>query len=185
MTTFPTNAAGLASVAPHGIDHARPLRIDVPAHPTEPPTVDGHPPGGPSGYAPQVLSVADQRISAPDPARIPDPSVPDPTHPPAPSAPDPARPAAASAPTAATSFTVPDSYGVPRHSVSLVDTSDPHILAGPQGQRFIVRGERAYPVRDDRGNGTWRAYDAHNPSRPSYPVRLNEQGKWQSHNESD
>ncbi|WP_168793217.1 hypothetical protein [Paraburkholderia aromaticivorans] len=77
-------------------------------------------------------------------------------------------------PTAYELETVPQLYG---------PSSTPGVYVDPaNGQKFILADGRGFPVQYDKSNGTYRIYDRTNPTRPSYPVRINPAtGKWEIH----
>ncbi|ACD19564.1 helix-turn-helix domain-containing protein [Paraburkholderia phytofirmans] len=82
-----------------------------------------------------------------------------------------------------------NSYG------SLATYADPHVVPGSlrrgaqpgiledsKGDRYIELGGKAYRVRFDRDNDTWRVFDPAASWRPQYPVRLNEKtNTWEVH----
>lgn len=51
------------------------------------------------------------------------------------------------------------------------------------GSAYIPANDRTYPVRYDRDNGTWRVYRPDAPTKPQYPVRMDELGNWALHRE--
>lgn len=56
---------------------------------------------------------------------------------------------------------------------SLHPGSQRGILLDSKGDRFIELGGKAYHVRFDSDNGTWRVFNKEAPWKPQYPVRLN------------
>ncbi|MFM0054162.1 ArsR family transcriptional regulator [Paraburkholderia phytofirmans] len=60
--------------------------------------------------------------------------------------------------------------------------AQPGILEDSKGDRYIELGGKAYRVRFDRDNDTWRVFDKTASWRPQYPVRLNEKtNTWEVH----
>ncbi|SAK79708.1 Helix-turn-helix domain of resolvase [Caballeronia pedi] len=57
---------------------------------------------------------------------------------------------------------------------SLHQGSRPGVLEDAKGDRFIELGGKAYHVRFDNDNSTWRVFDKENRYRPQFPVRLDE-----------
>ncbi len=54
-------------------------------------------------------------------------------------------------------------------------------LTGEGGQHYVKIGDDVYPVRHDKDDSTWWAYDRDNPWRPSYPLSLDSNNQWQVH----
>ncbi|MEM5372567.1 ArsR family transcriptional regulator [Paraburkholderia azotifigens] len=80
---------------------------------------------------------------------------------------------------------------------SLANYADPNVVPGKlqpgsqagvlqdsKGDRFIELGGKAYHVRYDSDNGTWRVFDKSAPWKPQYPVRLNAATRaWEVHSD--
>lgn len=58
------------------------------------------------------------------------------------------------------------------------------VMVDQQGQNFITMDGQPFAVKYDKDNGTWRVYDRNNPWRPSFPVRVNEEGVWEPHSDT-
>ncbi|MDR5784264.1 hypothetical protein QCE63_33100 [Caballeronia sp. LZ065] len=79
---------------------------------------------------------------------------------------------------------LPSSY---RYDASITQStpgSAPGVMVDQQGQNFITMDGQPFAVKYDKDNGTWRVYDRSNPWRPSFPVRVNEQGIWEPHSDT-
>lgn len=76
---------------------------------------------------------------------------------------------------------VPATYAVtPRRNLQ-ADSSSPGIFRDEKGQTYIQAADQNWPVRYDKDNATWRAYQPNDPAKPQYPVSLDERGNWQIH----
>lgn len=79
---------------------------------------------------------------------------------------------------------LPDDYAVQPTPAALKPASGQQgVLVDNDGRRYITRDGKTYPARFDKDNGTWRVWQDANPYRPQYPVRLDDQGNWQVHND--
>ncbi|HEY4352650.1 MAG TPA: hypothetical protein VGN31_15570, partial [Paraburkholderia sp.] len=54
----------------------------------------------------------------------------------------------------------------------------PAMLTDENGQNFVAIDGRAYPARYDKNTATAQVYDANNPWKPTYPLRLNSNSEW-------
>ncbi|WGS51096.1 hypothetical protein LFL96_06220 [Paraburkholderia sp. D15] len=52
-----------------------------------------------------------------------------------------------------------------------------------KGNAYINANDRAYAVRYDRDNGTWRLHHSAEPAKAQYPVRSDGRGNWEIHHE--
>lgn len=85
------------------------------------------------------------------------------------------------APERAMPLDVPATYAVtPRRNLQ-ADSSSPGIFRDEKGQTYIQAADQNWPVRYDKDNATWRAYQPNDPAKPQYPVSLDERGNWQIH----
>lgn len=57
------------------------------------------------------------------------------------------------------------------------------VLRDDKGQAYIDVSGKTYPVRYDKDNGTWRVNNPDDPAKFQYPVRQDEQGNWQVHDD--
>ncbi|MFM0161328.1 hypothetical protein [Paraburkholderia sediminicola] len=95
-----------------------------------------------------------------------------------------ARAPGTSAPsTSGTQFDVPAQYASKPAGNLQADPHSPGVFRDDKGQAFIRSGDQTWPVRYDRDNGTWRVYNPDNPTKYQYPVRADENGNWQVHND--
>ncbi|MGA9916488.1 MAG: hypothetical protein WBR17_28530 [Paraburkholderia sp.] len=79
---------------------------------------------------------------------------------------------------------LPDDYAVQPAPAALKPASGQQgVLVDNDGRRYITRDGKTYPARFDKDNGTWRVWQDANPYRPQYPIRLDDQGNWQVHND--
>ncbi|MDR5761575.1 hypothetical protein [Caballeronia sp. LZ035] len=76
---------------------------------------------------------------------------------------------------------LPSSYRYDTPIAQSTPGTTPGVMVDPRGQRFISMDGQTYAVKYDKDNGTWRVFDQSNPWRPSFPVRLDEQGLWEPH----
>jgi hypothetical protein len=77
---------------------------------------------------------------------------------------------------------LPASYALEAIPTDYGTTNSPGVLIDQKGgQKFIVDGGNAYPIRYDSGNQTWRVYQPDKPANPGIPVRRNADGSWSSH----
>ncbi|GAB7522212.1 hypothetical protein PBS_11960 [Paraburkholderia sp. 2C] len=77
------------------------------------------------------------------------------------------------------SLTVPTQYASNVPADSLQASADVRAMrVDENGHTFVPIGGQAYPARYDANTGTARVYDANNPWKPSYPVRLNSKQEW-------
>ncbi len=79
---------------------------------------------------------------------------------------------------------LPDDYAVQPAPAALKPApGQKGVLADNAGHYYITSGGKTYPTRFDKDNGTWRVWQDGNAYRPQYPVRLDDQGNWQVHND--
>ncbi|MDR5882146.1 hypothetical protein [Caballeronia sp. LZ032] len=79
---------------------------------------------------------------------------------------------------------LPPSYKYETPITQSTPGSAPGVMVDQQGQNFITMDGQPFAVKYDKDNGTWRVYDRNNPWRPSFPVRVNEEGVWKSHSDT-
>lgn len=79
---------------------------------------------------------------------------------------------------------LPASYQYEAPITQSTPGSAPGVMVDQRGQNFITMDGQAFAVKYDKDNGTWRVYDRNNPWRPSFPVRVNEEGIWGPHSET-
>ncbi len=95
-----------------------------------------------------------------------------------------AREAGANAsPTTSAPWTVPDGYAHNPSGQVRMDPDTRGLFRDDKDQAFIKAGDQTYAVRYDKDNGTWRAYRPDDPAKPQYPVKPDEHGNWQVHND--
>lgn len=85
--------------------------------------------------------------------------------------------------TSGTQIDVPAQYASKPKGNLQADPHRPGVFRDDRGQAFIRSGDQAWPVRYDRDNETWRVYNPDNPTKYQYPVRADENGNWQVHND--
>ncbi|MDR5838040.1 hypothetical protein [Caballeronia sp. LZ034LL] len=79
---------------------------------------------------------------------------------------------------------LPTSYQYEAPITQSTPGSAPGVMVDQQGQNFITMDGQPFAVKYDKDNGTWRVYDRNNPWRPSFPVRVNEEGVWEPHSDT-
>jgi hypothetical protein len=82
-----------------------------------------------------------------------------------------------------TRFGAPEQYAGKPNGNLQANPSEPGVYSDTKGQAYIQADNQNWPVRYDKDNATWRAYSPTDASKPQYPVRLDEQGNWQVHND--
>lgn len=83
----------------------------------------------------------------------------------------------------ATLSAIPASY-ISRPSGKLCpDSINSGIQIDEKGRRYISDGRSTFAIRYDRDHCTERVYQPQNPTTPGIPVRLNNYGKYERHNE--
>ncbi|CAE6842381.1 hypothetical protein R75483_07206 [Paraburkholderia domus] len=80
-------------------------------------------------------------------------------------------------------FDVPAQYAAKPSGNLQADRNSPGIFRDDKGQAYIQAADKNWAVQYDKANGTWRAYSPDDGSKVQYPVRLDEQGNWQVHND--
>ncbi|WP_146120147.1 hypothetical protein [Paraburkholderia sp. BL21I4N1] len=63
------------------------------------------------------------------------------------------------------------------------DLVHPGVQIDEKGRRYISDGKHAYAIRFDRDHRTERVYQPDNPAKPGIPVRLNQHGDYERHDE--
>jgi hypothetical protein len=82
-----------------------------------------------------------------------------------------------------THFNVPDSYAIQPSGSLKADPAAPGILRDDNGVPYISSGNKLYRATFDNDNGTWRVM-GDDPTKFQYPVKLDENGNWQSHGDT-
>jgi signal transduction histidine kinase len=79
--------------------------------------------------------------------------------------------------------TLPDAYiGSPRGDLRS-DAGQAGVWVDESGQRYASIGQHEYAVRYDAANGTWRAIQLQDRTKPGIPIRRDDAGNWQVHGE--
>lgn len=78
-------------------------------------------------------------------------------------------------------FDVPDSYAGNPHGRLHADPLMNGVYRNYKGDAYIKQGDLAFPIRYDRGNGTWRAHSQESPTKYAYPVKQDDNGAWHTH----
>ncbi len=73
---------------------------------------------------------------------------------------------------------VPDAYASQPAGKLHADTNAQGIFTDENGQHFIKQNDNTWAVRYDRGRGAWQVYYPQNPTKPPYPVNLDNTGNW-------
>lgn len=79
-------------------------------------------------------------------------------------------------------FAAPEQYSFKPKGNLEADRSSPGVFKDEKSQSYIQAEGKDWPVKYDKDNGTWRAYDTADTSKPQYPVQLDDKGNWQIHN---
>jgi hypothetical protein len=80
-------------------------------------------------------------------------------------------------------FDVPAQYARKPSGDLHTDPATQGLLRDDKGQAYIDMSGKTYPVRYDKDNGTWRVYNFDDPAKFQYPVRQDEHGDWQVHDD--
>jgi hypothetical protein len=79
---------------------------------------------------------------------------------------------------------LPASYALEQIPADYGTTKDPGVfLDQNDGQKFFIEGGKAYPVRYDSDNRSWRIVQPAKPTNRGIPVRQNADGSWSAHGE--
>ncbi|MFL9901565.1 hypothetical protein PQR71_26045 [Paraburkholderia fungorum] len=133
-------------------------------------TFGGRPAGGPFGGEPEAKPGAHD--GAAGPSNEPQTGKP------------PAQESGTNAPaTTGAQFDVPAQYARKPGGDLHADPGTQGVLRDDKGQAYIDMSGKTYPVRYDNDNGTWRVYNPDDPAKFQYPVRQDEHGDWQVHDD--
>ncbi len=86
-------------------------------------------------------------------------------------------------PASGAQFDVPAAYARKPKGGLHADPNSAGVFRDEKGQAYIKSGDQTWPVNFDKDNGTWRVYSPDNPTKYQYPVRADESGNWQVHDE--
>jgi hypothetical protein len=79
---------------------------------------------------------------------------------------------------------LPASYALERNPADYGTTKDPGVFMDQyDGQKFFIESGKAYPVRYDSDNQSWRIVQPAKPTNRGIPVRQNADGSWSTHGE--
>ncbi|PQV52163.1 hypothetical protein [Paraburkholderia sp. BL21I4N1] len=81
------------------------------------------------------------------------------------------------------SFDVPVHYASKPYGSLHADVNNQGVYKDDKGTAYIKQRVRTYPVKYDKGNGTWRVYRPDNSTKYQYPVRTDRSGNWHTHGE--
>ena len=80
-------------------------------------------------------------------------------------------------------FDVPEQYARKPSGDLHADPDTKGVSRDDKGQSYIDVSGKTYPVRYDKDNGTLRVYNPDDPAKVQYPVKQDEHGDWQVHND--
>ncbi|WP_146120227.1 DUF6543 domain-containing protein [Paraburkholderia sp. BL21I4N1] len=78
---------------------------------------------------------------------------------------------------------MPAHYAIEPDGPLRADAIHQGVFKDDSGAAYIRQDARAFPVKYDKDNGTWRVHHPDMPTKYAYPVKQDDSGGWHAHGE--